>query len=350
MLYEKPKKDITHLLSKRRVYIAIIFCLIITGFLFWRETSVGDFSYHITWTSRTILFLALGLVMMVFRDLAYIIRIRVLTKKKLTWKQAFNTIMMWEFASALTPGVVGGSAVAIFILQREKITLGRATTLVICSAILDNLFYIILIPSTIFFISSASLFPANSDWLNVGGLTVFWIGYSAILIVNLVLITSVFIQPNIIAFIVRLIYKLPFLKRKQQKGVQLIKDVKKASKSLKKESLKYWISLFCLTIWSWLARFAVINCVLLAFLPLNWFDHLIILVRQLMMWVVMLISPTPGGSGMAELLFTEIYADYVFSIGLSGALLAIIWRIISYYPYLFIGSIILPRWLSRTAN
>lgn len=347
---KKPKNNANRLFSKRRIYLAILFCLIITGILFWAETRNTNLSYQITWTYRTFLFLGLGFVMMVFRDLAYIIRIRILTKKKLSWKQSFNTIMLWEFASALSPGVVGGSAAAIFILQRENIKLGKATTFVICTAILDNLFYIILIPCTLFFIPTESLFPENSDWLKAGGRAAFWIGYSSIVFVNLLLISSVFIQPKIIAFVVRLIYRLPFLRQKRQKGEQLIKDVKKASKLLKKESLLYWIRLFSVTVWSWISRFAVINCVLFAFLSLNWFDNLVILVRQLMMWVVMLITPTPGGSGMAEFLFTEIYADYVFTIGISGALLAIIWRIISYYPYLIIGSIILPKWLARTSD
>ena len=59
--------------------------------------------------------------MVVIRDLGYMYRIRVLTDKYLSWRKSFDVIMLWEFASALTPSVVGGSGIAIFILNREKI-------------------------------------------------------------------------------------------------------------------------------------------------------------------------------------------------------------------------------------
>jgi glycosyltransferase 2 family protein len=89
--------------------------------------------------------------MMVFRDLAYMVRIRMLTNRQLSWKQSMNVILVWEFASALTPGVVGGSAVAMFILQREKIALGKSTAIVLVTAILDNFFYILIRAGLAFF-------------------------------------------------------------------------------------------------------------------------------------------------------------------------------------------------------
>jgi uncharacterized protein (TIRG00374 family) len=66
------------------------------------------------------------------------------------------------------------------------------------------------------------------------------------------------------------------------------------------------------------------------------------------MWVVLLISPTPGGAGIAEIMFNE-YLSVFIPVGLVAAL-AILWRLISYYSYLFIGSILLPSWLKRVFN
>jgi uncharacterized protein (TIRG00374 family) len=61
------------------------------------------------------------------------------------------------------------------------------------------------------------------------------------------------------------------------------------------------------------------------------------------------ISPTPGGSGVAEWAFGELLADFSTQVVLLGSM-AILWRMISYYPYLIIGSIVLPRWLKRSSN
>ena len=69
-------------------------------------------------------------------------RIRLLTDNKIKWRNSFDVIMLWEFASALTPSVVGGSAVALFIVNKEIKNIGKATAIVMITALLDELFYI----------------------------------------------------------------------------------------------------------------------------------------------------------------------------------------------------------------
>ena len=71
-----------------------------------------------------------------------------------------------------------------------------------------------------------------------------------------------------------------------------------------------------------------------------------IFARQLLMWIMMLISPTPGGSGFSEWVFTQYLGDFIPEAGLTIAL-ALIWRLISYYPYLFIGMYMLPKWIKK---
>ena len=65
-----------------------------------------------------------------------------------------------------------------------------------------------------------------------------------------------------------------------------------------------------------------------------------------MLWLLMMVSPTPGGSGVAEYAFGELLASFSTSAILIVGL-AILWRLISYFPYLFIGAFILPRWLKN---
>ena len=49
---------------------------------------------------------------------------------------------------------------------------------------------------------------------------------------------------------------------------------------------------------------------------------------------------------MAEYLFGEMLSDYIKN-GTLALSLAFLWRLISYYPYLIIGMIILPRWIGK---
>jgi uncharacterized protein (TIRG00374 family) len=57
-------------------------------------------------------------------------------------------------------------------------------------------------------------------------------------------------------------------------------------------------------------------------------------------------SPTPGGSGAAEIMFGNFLGEFIGNASLTSAL-ALLWRLISYYPYIFLGAVILPRWLAR---
>jgi uncharacterized protein (TIRG00374 family) len=72
----------------------------------------------------------------------------------------------------------------------------------------------------------------------------------------------------------------------------------------------------------------------------------LLFIKQFVVWMFLRVSPTPGGSGVAEWAFGELLADFSTQFVLLGAM-AVLWRFISYYPYLIIGSIILPRWLKR---
>ena len=141
---KKPSK----LFNKKQIYIAIFIGLTISGYLLYKEISQTNFTKNISqvnWTFTTFWFLFLAMCMMVLHDFAYVVRLRILTDNKLSWQKSLNVILMWEFASAVSPGVVGGSAVAMFILNKEKIPLGKATALVVTSTLLDNLFYLIIV-------------------------------------------------------------------------------------------------------------------------------------------------------------------------------------------------------------
>jgi uncharacterized protein (TIRG00374 family) len=281
---------------------------------------------------------------MVGRDFFYMLRIRLLTNKELTWKSSFSVIMLWEFASALSPGVVGGAAVAMFILKREKIALGRSTAIVLITTLFDNLFYIILIPFVFLFIGQADLFPRETT----GSLTVqyvFWIGFSVILFLSLFLFTAIFIAPQLAGKLLVTICRLPFLTKWRDRAAKTGEDIVIAAEEFKKENLVYWIKLFLITCGSWISRYLVINAVLQAFLVLGFMDHILILGKQLVLWLFMLISPTPGASGVAEYAFGELLSGFSES-ALLLATMAIIWRLVSYFPYLFIGAVLLPRWFN----
>lgn len=300
---------------------------------------------EVEWSKQTIFWLSLACLGMVGRDLGYMWRIRTLTKKALSWPQSFRVIMLWEFASALAPGVMSGAAVAMFILNREKIALGRATAVVICTAFLDNLYFLIFIPIAFLLFPSTDLFPVHSAVAETMRV-VFWTGYTIFGLICFALFTSIFLYPAFVGMVLNTLTKLPFLQRFQTLAQKTGKDLAETALLLRKESWIFWIKSFGATCISWSSRFLVINFILQAFLSLGLFQQIQVFVKQFVLWMFLRISPTPGGSGTAEWSFSELLADMTDSLVLLGTL-AVLWRLIAYFPYLIIGSAIISRWLKK---
>jgi len=302
----------------------------------------------VNWTWYSTLWIIVAIISMFIRDLSYMYRIRVLTEEKISWRRSFDVIMLWEFASAVSPSAVGGSTVAMFIVNREGINMGRSTAIVLITSLLDELFFVVMVPVVFLTVGIDRLFP---DFSNVGlkhlattGINLFFTSYFLILLYAVIIAWAIFIKPRGFKWLLIKICSLPLLRKWRYKAAETGNDIIIASEELKGKPFSFWFKASAATFFSWTGRYWVTNFIILAFFPVT--DHLLIYARQLIMWVIMLISPTPGGSGLAEFAFSGFIGEFIRTAGLIGSI-ALIWRLISYYPYLFIGAIILPRWLKR---
>lgn len=311
-----------------------------------------DILKRINWTVYTALWVVLACSMMVLKVAMYMYRIRSLTDKELSWKQAFNVIAVWEFASSLTPGVVGGAALAMFILNREKIALGKATAMVMITTMFDNLFFLLAIPIVYFLIGQSTFFPPIDGkemfGLEFGVEGLFWLAYGFVFFFFMFLFVGLLIKPVMVKNALKSVFSIPFLRRWKQKALKTGEEIELASNALKGKSFSYWFKPFLATTIAWTGRFMVVNFIIQGFVSTSLADHFKLYARELGMWIIMLVSPTPGGSGVAEYSFTVFLGEFI-PVG-TAIVFAILWRLISYYPYLFLGSMVLPRWISRTGK
>ncbi|HRD53439.1 MAG TPA: lysylphosphatidylglycerol synthase transmembrane domain-containing protein [Flavobacteriales bacterium] len=389
------EQDFRSTFRLRRVLIPILIGVVAAGWLLWRDLAkeryervgdgLGDHAWHdangngivdvadpaefstageglgdyrrmtaretlgsINWTWHSTGWILLALVATAFRDLGYIYRIRVLSDGHLSWRQSFNVTFLWEFASALTPSVVGGSGVAMFIIGREGIALGRATAIVLVTALMDELFYVIMVPLVFLAVGMDRLFPESLDnaFWGMPVRTIFWVGYGFILLLVAIIFYSVFFRPRAFKWLLLHVFRLPFLRRWRPQVVKVGEDIEVTGVELRGKRKRFWAKAFGATCFSWASRFLVINLIAAAFFAVD--DHLLLYARQLIMWVILLISPTPGSSGVAEIAFAGFFRDLLPAAGLIGAI-AILWRLLSYYIYLFMGMVIVPRWWRRTS-
>lgn len=307
----------------------------------------------IVFDSRTVVGLCLALLFVVGRDFGLAWRFHTIAAGDLTWRRAWRTDIMCAFTSAITPSVVGGSALAIFYLNREGIKLGRATALTLTTLFLDELFFVVFCPVILLLLPWDDLFgmpgvdSAGSDLFLGGVKVVFWLVYAGIVIWTTILYFAIIARPDGSKRVLLRIASWGWLGRWRESIVGMADNMEATSAWVKGRSLRWWAEVFGGTVLSWFSRYFVVNALFWAFVPSA--SGLLVFGRQFVVWVVLMVSPTPGGSGISEWLFANYYGDLIGDLGVA-AVLALVWRLFSYYIYLIAGVSLLPGYFGKNAR
>jgi glycosyltransferase 2 family protein len=335
-----------------KIILPIIIGIGVTGFLLYREYEPGSLSL-LSFTAQSVFWLLIAIMMMAIRDLGYMIRLRILTHNKLSWSKSFNIVMLWEFTSAITPSSIGGTSVAIFFINKEGIRLGRSTAVVMVTSFLDELYFILTFPFILLLIGRTDIFSLSPEeaiipWYQNQFFIFAMVGYSLKLIYTLIIAYGLFLNPRGLKWVLLWVFKLPIIRKWRPQANESGTELIETSREFRTWPFKHWFKAFMATFFSWTARYWVVNALILTFLGSRWLDmdeHLLVFGKQLVMWIMMLVSPTPGGSGFAEYVFRGFLSGFI-PLG-TGIAMAFFWRLISYYPYLFIGAFVIPKWVRR---
>lgn len=331
-----------------RIIAPVVIGVAVIAWLFHREFSVNELQL-IHFTPHVVCAILFAWLFMVGRDFGLTWRFRALTDGELSWRQALRVDMLCEFTSCVTPSAVGGGAFGMIYLNREGLALGRATTLMMTTIFLDELFFVIACPIIALLIPHDKLFGFGhgNDTFTLGLEIVFWCVYGVLFAWTLILFFGIIAKPHGVKIVLTKLFRLPILRRWEYKIVEVTDNMVATSIQLKRKPLKWWLETFGASALSWTSRFLVVNALFWGFVPCS--DQLVVFGRQLVVWVALMVSPTPGGSGVSEWLFTEYYGDMIA--GAAGAgialIIALFWRLISYYVYLVIGVCLLPGFFSR---
>ncbi len=347
MQVKKGKKDksVASRINPLKMIYPILIGVAVVGYMVYDNFEVGAFDVvRFTWNS--VFWLLIAIMFMAFRDIGYIIRIRILTEGDFNWRQALRVIMLWEFTSAITPSAVGGTGLAIIYVNKEGIGIGRSSAIVMATSVLDELYFIISFPLLLIFLNIDKLFFIE-DGSNFSNSFLYFaiIGYSIKFTYTLLLSYGLFKNPHILKRMIVGIFRLRFLRRWKDNAAKAGDEIIENSKVLKTKPISFWLKAFAATIFSWTSRYWVVNALFLAFFVVD--DHVLLFARQLVMWIMMLVSPTPGGSGFTEYVFTEYLGDFLPAVAGIAIVMATMWRLITYYPYLFVGAFIVPTWIRK---
>ncbi|MDR3297561.1 MAG: flippase-like domain-containing protein [Prevotellaceae bacterium] len=340
---QKPSSLLSNFQSYK-VVIPVVIGLGVVVFMFWGELSeAGAALSGVSLSGRFWGFLALAVMFMAGRDMGYMLRLRLLSEGELSWRQALRVVVLWEFTSAITPSAVGGTSVAILYVNKEGISLGRSTAIVMATSLLDEIYFVLMFPLLALVVSPALLFAGSTP----AGEALLWAtlaGYGIKLSWVLLLMYGLFVRPHSLRWLLVKLFSLPILRRWKQGAAKVGDDVVASASALRHRSAGFWLRSLAATFVSWTSRYWVVNALMLAFALSP--DHLLVFARQLVMWIMMLVSPTPGGSGFAEFVFKTFLGDLIPVAGLT-VVIALLWRFITYYLYLIVGVMVAPGWIKN---
>lgn len=285
----------------------------------------------------------------VLQNTMLILRFHHLVHRKISFLACFRINALCEFTSAVTPSAVGGSGLAFIYLNREGVSMARSIFTMFAALMADEVFLgisclllYLMVPTDLLFSLGCAHDIETVEWVS-GGVKMIFLGSTLVVAIWALILYFLLLHcPQAFGWVLKLCCRIPWLHRFKEKAEKFGNDMTMASAEARQEGIHFWIRLMGYTAVAWLSRFAIVLAILLAFhahgeMLLAWF-------RQWVIWMIAILTPTPGGSGVAELMFRIYYSDFLPDTSLA-ILAAMLWRMVSYYPYLLMGAVSLPKWI-----
>ena len=203
-----PKGNLT-----LRIILPVLIGLAVVAWLFHDDFNARVWQ-SLTFDRRAIAALVAAVVFMAGRDFGLSWRFRTITDGQLSWRRAFRVDIMCAFTSAITPSAVGGSALAVFYLNREGVSVGRATTLTLTTLLLDELFFVVFCPLLFVLLPSDALFGSGGNDLFLDSVQIaFWLVYSGIVAYTVLLFCGILLWPHKVERLLNRLFSLRPLRR-----------------------------------------------------------------------------------------------------------------------------------------
>lgn len=335
-------------LRTSRMFIPILLGLAVVCWLFWR-----NFDYEkvkqIHWSTATFGWIFAAVVLMIIRHLAFSVRMWILAQGHFSFRKCIELVLIFEFSLAITPTSAGGAAVSLFVLTQEKLSAARTTTIVLYKVVLDTMFFVGTFP-LLFLINGAQIIRPGlhnvfeDDWVS----HIFFFSYFGMVTYGSFLFYGLFINPNIIKRSLSFLTKLPLLKRFNERAEKLGDEIVMASEDMRNIGRKQHLLAFLATWTAWACKFFLISCLIIGIEnpEMNFQIEVLLYSRLQTMFIILALSPTPGGAGLSEGLFPTLLKDFIPNAAVA-TVIALIWRLISYYPYLAAGAVVVPNWIRK---
>jgi uncharacterized protein (TIRG00374 family) len=283
-------------------------------------------------------------------------RISFISRHSLGFKAGIRCQLMWDFASNISPSLVGGAPLTAYYISRESkvtsmetkasrkgpIAIGDASAVMSYVMLLDQVWFALSVPFILVASVWMDVIPLSAGRLGLWTAMIYFVGlmgYAGIFAY------ATLFRPELLSRIASSLFRLPFLRRHRQGVLGQMEQFAARASVLRKQKADFFLRGVALTAGTWLARYGLAVFVIWSFVPDV--DTLLLILRSVAMTISSLVMPTPGGAGGIEGLYALFFGDLLPDAALMVPSL-LTWRILGYYIFLVFGVSISTRHLQRT--
>lgn len=288
--------------------------------------------------------LGLALLTLVIRVWTGAWRLSYVSHGRLNLWHGLRGQIAWDFFSNITPSAVGGGPVAtLFVARDQKMPLGQATSIILFSSLLDQIWLALTIPLTLFAAVYIDVFPSSLGRIGTGAFIAYFL---AMLAWVMVFGYATMIRPDRLQRWTLRLFSIRFLRRFRSRVARELSQMSTYAQLLREQPPSFFVNGFLLTAVGWLARYALIVCIVWSVYAE--FDKLLLFVRSMAMMLGTLVLPTPGGSGGIEGLYVLFLAPLMPATLVAPTLLT--WRVLGYYIFIALGLLLSMHGLKPTLD
>lgn len=247
--------------------------------------------------------------------------------KAVRYRDMFNIALGAELGAAVSPPLVGGGPVKIWMLMQQGFSGGKALSLSFLEIFEDSVFFLVMVPVALT-VSKAWDLPVVRNAMSGFGYPSFWV---FLLLAGLLLCAGMLLARYRFAAIsdwfpvVRTI--LIRIKTSFGQFVETYQSIAQKGKTI-------FALTMALTTVQWVCRYSIISLLLLSLgIPPR---PVLFMAFQVIIFALLAFVPTPGGAGGAEALFYVFYQSFLPANAIG--LIVAGWRFITFYFLLFVAS------------
>jgi glycosyltransferase 2 family protein len=344
----EEQQKVLHSMRVSRMILPITIGLCVVAYMLYRQYDPAAFQ-KINWSGRTFMWIGISFILLVMRHLAFATRMYILSHGHFSFKKCIELIFIFEFSLCVTPTTLGGSAVSLFVMTQEQLSAARTTTIVLYKIVLDSFFFISTLPLLFWACGARMIRPDMVDIFDIDWRArIFYGSYLGMAIYGTFFFYGLFINPMLMRRFLSWMTTFPILKRFHEKAVYLGDNLLLAADEMRNIGWKRHLAAFLATWAAWACKFLLISALIVGIhrTPIDFQQDLLLYARLQAMFIIMAFSPSPGGAGFAEFVFGDFLSDFV-NVPSVALIIALIWRVMSYYLYLAAGAIIVPNWIRK---